>query len=86
MSQQGAPSTSTNGMAIASFVTALVGLSLLGVIFGHVAQSQIKRTNESGNGFAIAGLVLGYLGCIGWLWFWLIFGALVSFISSGGWV
>jgi hypothetical protein len=37
--------------------------SLLAVIFGHVALSQIKRANgwQRGRGMAIAGLVLGYV-------------------------
>ena len=38
--------------------------SILAVIFGHVALSQIKRSmgTLSGRGMAIAGLVLGYVG------------------------
>lgn len=51
----------TNGMAIASLVLGLVGLSVLAVVFGHVAKSQISRTGESGDGMASWGLVLGYL-------------------------
>ncbi|OBK13499.1 hypothetical protein A5636_09455 [Mycobacterium asiaticum] len=52
---------STNSMAIAALVTSLV-LAPLGIVFGHISLSQIKRTGEDGRGFAIAGLVLGYLG------------------------
>ena len=62
----------TNGMAIAALVSALAGLlvscgllSPLGIIFGHIALSQIKRTGESGRGMAIAGLVIGYLSLAG---------------------
>jgi hypothetical protein len=58
----------TNGMAIAALVSALAGLTLscgllapLGIVFGHIALSQIKRTGENGRGMAIAGLVIGYL-------------------------
>ena len=54
-----------NRMAVASLVLSLLWLfglgSLLAVVFGHIALSQIKRTGEMGRGFAIAGLVLGYL-------------------------
>ena len=32
------------------------------VILGHLARQQIRRTGERGDGMAIAGLVLGYLG------------------------
>ncbi len=52
----------TNAMAIASFIVSLVGLGLIGVILGHIALSQINRSNgyEQGRGFAIAGLIIGY--------------------------
>lgn len=53
--------TGTNGMAIASFVCAFL-CSLLAVIFGHIALSQIGKTGQGGRGLAIAGLVLGYIG------------------------
>jgi peptidyl-prolyl cis-trans isomerase B (cyclophilin B) len=59
-------------MAIAALVSALAGLlvscgllSPLGIIFGHISLSQIKRTGESGRGMAIAGLVIGYLSLAG---------------------
>jgi len=55
---------STSGWAIASLILSIVGVSLLGVIFGHVALSQIKKSNGmvGGRGLAIAGLIIGYLG------------------------
>ena len=52
-----APQTSppgTNGLAIASLISSIVvcGIgSILGVIFGHIALSQIKRTGEGGKGW-----------------------------------
>ena len=55
------PSRPTNTFAIVSFVLGFV-ISLGAVIFGHIALNQIKRTGEGGRGFAIAGLVLGYVG------------------------
>ena len=51
----------TNGFAIVSLVLSLVGLSVLAIIFGHVAKSQVRRTGETGSGLATAGLILGYL-------------------------
>lgn len=51
----------TNAFAIASFVLSLIGGSLLAVIFGHIALSQINRTRESGRGLALAGLIIGYI-------------------------
>jgi len=51
-------------MAIASLVCAFV-FAPLGIIFGHVSLSQIKRTGEEGHGLAIAGLIISYLITIG---------------------
>ncbi len=62
-----------NAMAIAALVSAFV-LAPLGIVFGHIALSQIRRTDEDGKGLAIAGLVVGYvvtglfvLGLLFWL-------------------
>jgi hypothetical protein len=52
--------TRTNSMAIAALIAGW-NFFPLGIIFGHIALFQIKRTGEGGRGFAIAGLVLGYL-------------------------
>lgn len=52
----------TNGLAIVSLILGLLGVSLLAVIFGHLARGQIERTGEAGDGLAMAGLILGYLG------------------------
>lgn len=50
----------TNTLAIVSLVSSFF-VGLAGVITGHIALSQIKRTGEEGRGLAIAGLVIGYL-------------------------
>lgn len=57
------PVPKTNGLAIAAFVCPLVFCVLfpLGIIFGHIALSQIARTGEGGRGLAIAGLVISYV-------------------------
>jgi len=66
----GVPSTgttaSTNGLAIASLIAGLMWFggigSILAIVFGHHARSQIQRTQQEGEGYAIAGIVLGWLG------------------------
>ncbi|MEU8798148.1 DUF4190 domain-containing protein [Spirillospora sp. NPDC048819] len=69
----------TNGMATASMVCGLIGFfacgltSILAIIFGHVAQSQMKRTGEGGHGMAVTGLILGYLITAGWIVFWFLY-------------
>ena len=55
---------STNTLAVVALVLGLVGVSLGGVICGHLALGQIRRTGERGSGMAIAGLVLGYVGLV----------------------
>jgi peptidyl-prolyl cis-trans isomerase B (cyclophilin B) len=58
------PPRPTNGFAVASLICAFLAAPL-GIIFGHVSLSQIKRTGEDGRGLAIAGLIIGYLVTIG---------------------
>src|SRR5258705_9046056 len=55
-----APVATTTGMAIAALVGSLV-FAPLGIILGHIARSQIKRTGEGGRGMATAGLIIGYV-------------------------
>ena len=70
-----------SGLAIVALVTALCGVSLLGVIFGHVSLSQIKNSNGQllGRGMALAGLIVGYVGmAIYLLWVIIIIAAIGS--------
>lgn len=76
--------TKTNGMAVAGFVLALLGLLLcwvpvldwilwvLGVIFSFVGMFRTPR------GFAIAGLIISFIGVI----ILLIFGALIAAVVA----
>ncbi|WP_407345561.1 DUF4190 domain-containing protein [Pengzhenrongella phosphoraccumulans] len=57
----GQAARTTNGLAIASLITALIGAAPLAVIFGHMANSQIKTSGADGSGMAAVGLVLGYV-------------------------
>lgn len=54
----------TNGFAIASLVVSLIGGTIIAVILGHVARKQIRETGQAGDGLAIAGLVIGYIGLV----------------------
>lgn len=47
--------------SIAAVSFCFVG-SILGIVFGHIARSRIRRSGDQGSGLALAGLVLGYLG------------------------
>ncbi|MFI0356589.1 DUF4190 domain-containing protein [Actinomadura sp. 9N407] len=86
----GGGTPSNNGMATASMVLGLIGIlfcgftSILAIIFGHVAQSQIKRTGEGGGGMATAGLVLGYIMTGIWILVWIFYlGLYAALIGSG---
>jgi hypothetical protein len=56
----------TNGLAIASMVLGIVWVywigSILALVFGFVARKQIKQRGQKGDGMAIAGIVLGFVG------------------------
>jgi hypothetical protein len=66
-----APSmTQTSTMAIISLIGGITGFtvlpflgSLAGIIFGHIAKSEIKKGGGriTGNGMATAGLIMGYV-------------------------
>jgi hypothetical protein len=60
--------TKTNGFSIASLVLGILWIywigSILALVFGYVAKSQIDRSGglQTGRGMAIAGIVLGWIG------------------------
>ncbi len=64
---------STNGFAVASLVLGIVWLwgvaSILALILGFIARAKIRRSGgwQSGDGLAIAGIVLGIIGIVGLL-------------------
>ncbi|GAA2173540.1 hypothetical protein GCM10009784_08250 [Arthrobacter parietis] len=71
----------TNGLAIASLITSFF-ISIVGIILGHIALSQIKQTGETGRGLAIAGLVIGYASlAIGLIAAILVFGLAAGSVS-----
>ena len=53
------PNPRTEPLAIASLVCSFF-ISVLGIVFGHIALARIRRTGDGGRGLAIAGLVVGY--------------------------
>jgi len=60
----------TNTLAILSLIFGILG-GYLAIVFGHIAKSQIKRTDEKGSGLATAGLILGYSWVAVTLGFWI---------------
>ncbi|GAB7033801.1 DUF4190 domain-containing protein [Streptomyces sp. NPDC021749] len=69
------PPQPTSGKAVASMVTGIASLVIpfigiitgpLAVILGTKARNEIRRTGQKGDGLAIAGLVTGIIGCVGY--------------------
>jgi hypothetical protein len=68
----------TNVLAIISLVASCVGLIfplglVAGVITGHIALSQIKRTAEGGRPLALAGVIVGYVLLGLWILFVVVY-------------
>jgi hypothetical protein len=63
----------TNTLAILSLIFGLLG-GWLGLLFGIIALSQIKRTGESGRGMAIVGIIAALIWIVV-----IIIGAIVAF-------
>lgn len=69
--EQPTPSTPTSGIAIASLVLGISGLtvfpflgSILALILGYMARNEIRRRPDevAGAGLAVAGIVTGWIG------------------------
>jgi hypothetical protein len=62
--------TGTNGLAVASLILGIVGWtfcglgSVLAIVFGFIANSQIRNSGgrQGGSGMAKAGIILGFIG------------------------
>ena len=72
--------------ATSSLVAGILGLfffgSIIAIICGHIARSQIKQSQgaQSGDGMALSGLILGYIGVAIWA-LWLIFAGVIAAAS-----
>jgi hypothetical protein len=64
------PGAMTNGLAIASLACGLAQFAfgplatIPAIVCGHMARSQIRRTEEQGAGLALTGLILGWAAVI----------------------
>lgn len=79
-----APAAKWNVLSIVSLVASVIGFGLVGVITGHIALSQIKKTGEQGNILAIIGLVLGYIGIVATIIFAIVYFAFIATAVSYG--
>ncbi|UBB23693.1 DUF4190 domain-containing protein [Pseudoxanthomonas japonensis] len=83
-----APARQTSTLAIISLIAGILGWTLLpflgsigAIITGHMARAEIRREPQrlDGDGFAVAGLILGWLSVVLW-----IIGILVFVLFFGG--
>lgn len=65
------PQPQTNGLAVTSMILGILGLvglfiigPILALVFGYISKGQIDASNgwQGGRGFAITGIILGYVG------------------------
>ncbi|MET8410686.1 DUF1707 and DUF4190 domain-containing protein [Streptomyces sp. NPDC005195] len=83
-----APRPATNGKAVGAMICGLLTVATLGatgipaVVLGHSARSEMRRTGESGEGFAMTGLVLGWLSVSCWALFLTL--VMIVAVTSGG--
>lgn len=93
--------THTHPLAVISLIASIIGLtvvpligSLVGVVLGHISHHEIQTQPERyiGNGWAVGGIVLGWLGIVlpaatavvsaaVWLFFFGGFAALVLWLG-----
>jgi hypothetical protein len=80
-----APVPRTNVLAIVAIILGFL-VPIGGVITGHIALSQIKKTGEAGHGLALAGTIVGYVLSVGWIVFWIVYIVIIAVTigSTGG--
>lgn len=59
-----APQARTNTLAVIALIGGFI-TGIVGIVCGHIALSQIKKTGEKGHGLALAGTIIGYVNVIG---------------------
>jgi len=94
-----APVKETSVMAIVSLVSGILGWtiapflgSIIAVITGHMARSDIRKNpaTKDGDGLALAGLILGWVNILSWVLGIIFFGGMLLaffgllFAANGG--
>ncbi len=76
-------SPKTNTLSIVALILGFL-VPIGGIITGHIALGQIKKTGEAGHGMALAGTILGYVFSVGWIVFWIIYIIIIASLASMG--
>lgn len=77
-----APANPGKTMGIVGLVLSIIGLHLIGIILGFVGLNQSKKAGQK-NGFALAAIIVGFIGLILFLIFILAGGALFGSLFGG---
>ncbi|MDQ2706417.1 MAG: DUF4190 domain-containing protein [Actinomycetota bacterium] len=91
--QAWAPAPPTNGLAVASLILGIVGLCLgffvvpfIGavpaLICGYLGRKQIRERGDAGDGMALAGIILGWIGVASQL-AWVAFFVFIGVATNG---
>ena len=74
----------TNTFAIVAIVTVWFG-AILGLVFGYIALSQIKRSGEGGRGLALAAVIIAWVAIACGILFTIVFFSLFAMsVPNGG--
>ena len=79
-----APARPWNVLSIVSLVASLIGFGIVGIITGHIALGQIKKTGEQGRGLALAGAIIGYVAVAAGIIFFIIWIVIFAAAASSG--
>lgn len=71
----------TNTYALVSILLTFI-VPLAGIIFGHAALSQIKRTGDAGRGLALTGLIYGYVTVVSVTLFLIVYIGFILWVIS----
>lgn len=85
------PAQRMNTLALVGFILSLIGIPVAPIIMGHIARKQIRTSGESGDGFALAAIIIGYVVAAllaALVIYWIVmavvfFGLLGAMVSSG---
>ncbi len=73
----------TNTLSIVALILGIL-IPIGGIVTGHIALSQIKRTGEAGHGLALAGTIIGYVLTVGYILFWIFIVVILAVAGSHG--
>lgn len=56
-----------DGLSIASLITGILGVPIIPIVLGAIGLNSIKKTGKNGKGLAIAGIIIGAIQIVAWI-------------------